>query len=323
MARNVLVTGAAGFIGSRLCSALVDRGDAVWGVGRNLEGPLPGVRCRRGDLADREFAVEVIAESRPDTIYHFAGVPSGVREREMVWPTLAGNLLTTVNVLLAAEEFACRRVVVAGSLEESAGNDPEPPTSPYAASKMAALTYSRMFSELYGTSVINLRIGMVYGPGQRDTSKLVPYVICSCLDGKRPALTNGRREVDWVYVDDVVGAAMHAGDLDGSSSHTVGIGTGIATSIRVVAETVAELCGGRVEPEFGARPDRPKDRRRVADPIPARDLLGWTAETSLREGLGRTVEWYRRVLKETLQAGATFNMTKLRDNVHDSVRDNE
>lgn len=112
---------------------------------------------------------------RPGLVFHLASHVSGSRGLDAVLPTLQANFLSTVNVLLAAAEVGCKRIVRAGSLEEPDGEDPEPvPVSPYAAAKFTANTYDRMFHSLHGLPVVTLRIFMVHGPGQRDETKLVP-----------------------------------------------------------------------------------------------------------------------------------------------------
>src|SRR5262249_11002191 len=145
---------------------------------------------------------------------HLASHVSGSRNLTAVLPTLQANLISTVNLMTAAVEADCPRIVLAGSLEESHGSDAVP-SSPYAAAKSSASSYARMFHSLYGLQTITLRIAMVYGPDQPDESKLIPYVIRSLLGGNAPRLSSGRREVDWVYIEDVVDAMIaSAGHFD-------------------------------------------------------------------------------------------------------------
>jgi UDP-glucose 4-epimerase len=198
-----------------------------------------------------------------------------------------------VNVLVAAAETGGTRVVLAGSLEEPDGGDPEPtPVSPYAAAKSASSAYGRMFHSLYGVPVVVLRVFMVYGPGQHDQTKLVPYVITSLLRGHPPELSSGRRPVDWVYVDDVVHALLASATADAAVGETIDVGSGILTPIRGVVEMLVELMRPPVEPAFGALPDRPRERVRVADVARTQAILGWAPGTSLETGLAATIEWF-------------------------------
>ena len=289
---RTLVTGASGFIGSRLCQRLLDEGADVHGVSRT-EQPSSGIRWRTTDVRDVDAAVALVRDVRPGFIFHLASHVSGSRDLEAVLPTLSANFLSTVNVLLAAAEIGCKRVVLAGSLEEPDGEDGEPtPVSPYAAAKFAAGAYGRMFQSLYGVPVVTLRIFMVYGPGQRDTTKLVPHVITTLLRGESPQLSSGTRPVDWIYVDDVVEALVASASTAAVVGETVDVGSGVLTTVRAVVEEIVRTMSPSVEPQFGALPERPNERIRVADVARTQTLLGWTPSTSLTDGLTATVGWY-------------------------------
>ena len=169
------------------------------------------------DLADGAAVGELIDKVRPDVVFHLASHVAGAREVELVAPTFDANLASTVHLLTAVTRHGCRRFIQVGSLEE-----PEPgeavavPSSPYAAAKMAASAYARMFHGLYGTPVVLARLFMVYGPAQKDLRKLIPYLVLSLLRGREPKLSSGSREVDWIYVDDVVDGLILAAECDGN-----------------------------------------------------------------------------------------------------------
>jgi nucleoside-diphosphate-sugar epimerase len=138
---------------------------------------------------------------------------------------------------------------------------------------------------------------MVYGPAQKDLSKLIPYAILSLLQGKSPAISSGERLVDWIYVDDVVEAYLALAGAPGIEGQTVEIGSGKLVSIREIVGKVVHLVGG-MEPTFGALPDRPMEPVRIADVAQTRERIGWSPRTQLTEGLSRTVEWYKEHLNE-------------------------
>jgi UDP-glucose 4-epimerase len=212
---------------------------------------------------------------------------------------LHANLVAAVNVMLACHEAGCRRIVLAGSMEEPDLGDAQVAQSPYAAAKWAAQTYARMFRALYGLSIVHLRIFMVYGPGQRDLRKLIPYVTTSLLRGEAPELMSGEREVDWIYVDDVVDAFLAAAATPGAEDASLDIGSGKLVPVREVVAHLRRLVGGDIEPRFGAVPDRKLERVRVADPAIAAAAIEWRPRTSLDEGLARTVDFYRARLEPT------------------------
>jgi nucleoside-diphosphate-sugar epimerase len=292
--RKVLVTGASGFIGSRLCERLRDLGAVVHGVSRKQRDDGAVSRWWQVELDDELATRQLVESVAPDIIFHLASFVSGKREIEYVLPALQSNLLSTVNLLISATGIACRRVVLTGSLEEAEGDvATATPASPYAAAKGAASTYARMFHSLYRTSVVTARLFMVYGPNQKDHSKLVPYVTLSLLRGQLPQLMSGTREVDWIYVDDVIDAYLCLASKEGVDGETVDVGSGELTSVRRVVKHLVEIVRPGGQAEFGRVADRPFERVRVADVERAYSLTGWQPKTPLVEGLKRTVDWYR------------------------------
>ena len=157
----------------------------------------------------RDRCARALDDVRPDWIFHLASHVTGARDLAVVLPTFHGNLTTTVNLLTAATEVGCQRLVLVGSLEEpELGTAEAVPASPYAASKWAASGYARFFHANYETPVAVARLFMVYGPEQEDSRKLVPYVTLSFLRGEAPRLTSGARQIDWIYVDDAVAGLL-------------------------------------------------------------------------------------------------------------------
>lgn len=294
---RALVTGARGFLGSRLVERLLALGAQVHAVSRHDD---PGHRDAcwwRVDLGDLAATTSLIGSVRPDVVFHLAGAVTGAREVNLVMPVFRSNLQSTVNLLVAATEHPPAQVVLAGSLEE-AGIDVEAmaPSSPYAVAKWASTGYARMFSDLWGLPVTTLRISMAYGPGQRDMGKLIPYVIDSLLRGKTPKLTSGTRKVDWIYVDDVVDALIAAGQAPRSGG-VIDIGSGTAVSLRDAVAVVARILDVELEAKFGALPDRPLDRDRLADISVARRVIGWEPTTGFQQGMENTVRWYQHLIQ--------------------------
>src|SRR5919106_1222079 len=290
---RVLVTGASGFIGGHICRRLRAEEADVHAVSRAVRDSA-GVRWWQADLTDADAAPQLVGRIRPDTIYHLAGYPSGSRSLDAVLPSLQHNLVATVNVLIAAARSECGMVLLSGSLEEPEPGTEEPvPTSPYAAAKHAAGSFGRMFVALERLPVVNLRPFTVYGPGQVDRTKLVPYVVTSLLRGERPKLSSGTRPLDWVYVEDVADAFLMAARRPDLAGQTIDLGSGELVTIRSIVEQIVETMGTMIEPQFGAWPDRPLEIVRVADVEQTRARLGWQLRTSLSDGLVATVEWFQ------------------------------
>jgi UDP-glucose 4-epimerase len=294
-AGRVLVTGATGFLGAGLVRRLADAAAEVHALSRRPPDGTGRVRWWRGDVEDEGTVRRLFHDVRPEVVFHLAGDAIGRREREWVGPLLRAHVLGTVNVLDAAVDTEVRRVVMTASMEE-----PEPtdgwarPSSPYAAAKWASSGYARMFQALYGAPVVLLRVFMVYGPGRQDLRKLIPHVALTLLAGEAPQLSSGGRQVDWVYLDDVVDALLAAAEAGPEAEGTtIDVGSGHLISIRDLVGEIVRIVGTDLEPRFGSLPERAMEQVRAADPRQAWTTLGWEPRTPLPEGLRRTIDWYR------------------------------
>lgn len=293
--KTYLVTGASGFIGLSLCNRLLDAGANVHGTGRRDVGiDAENWAYTQLDLTNATAVDDLFRAVRPDFVIHLASCVTGKRELEWVRETMLGNLVSAVHIMTAAAAVGTAKCVLAGSLEEPEPGESLPvPTSPYAASKWGASGYARMMHALYGLDVSVARIFMVYGPGQQDLNKLVPYVCLSAARGEAPRLMSGGRPVDWVYIDDVVDGLVrmaHGGPVDGSY---VDIGSGALVTTGDVAGRICSIADTGVSPELGAVPDRAMEQVRRANVDATEAGLGWTAGTDLDNGLATTYQWYR------------------------------
>ncbi len=291
--RRILVTGASGFIGSHLCRSLSDTGAEVHGVSRvPRTGVEKGLRWWQGDLADPAIVRTLISTIKPEIIFNLAaGDTRANRDVNLVLPIFKDNLSTAVNVLTAATETGCGRILLAGSLDE-----PEPgaaPSSPYAAAKVAIQAYAQLFHRIFQMPVVVARMFMAYGPGQEAVQKLIPYVTLSLLQGQGPKLSSGQRLVDWIYIDDLVEgltALAQAPDVEGC---TVDLGSGFLVTVRAVVQELVRLTGSTAEPVFGAIQERPMEQLRTAKVNETYSQTGWKVRTSLEKGLSQTIDWYR------------------------------
>jgi nucleoside-diphosphate-sugar epimerase len=232
--------------------------------------------------------------TRPQVLFHLASKVTGSRQIDMVLPTLRDNLVGTVHVLTAASQAGCERVICLGSLQEPDEQLTAIPNSPYAAAKFAAGAYARMFADSYGLPVSIGRPFMVYGPGQLDFAKLVPYVLSKLLRGEVAQLSGGHSAFDWVYVDDVADALIALAARQVGASPNVDIGTGVLTSVRDIVQGLANRLGAGALLQLGAIPDRNGEPIRCADAGRTERLIGWRSAVGVEDGLDRTVAWYRR-----------------------------
>jgi nucleoside-diphosphate-sugar epimerase len=312
----VLVTGASGFVGRHLARALVDRGFSVHGVSRRLQNDeaVPGLRWWQTDLGDRQAVERMVAAVRPRTVFHFAGHTAGRGRADAMAmaESFATNLDGTLALLgvLADAPQGPDRIVCAGGLEEY-GNGPVPfvedqresPVSAYSASQVAATHAAGTFHVQRSLPVVVLRLGLVFGPGQPSTF-LIPALVDACLSGEPFAMTDGSQTRDYVYVADVISAAIAAATAKGAAGQVINVSEGVERRVADVARLVASLAGAPDCLQLGAMPGRPYDvQRMVADTTRARQLLNWHATTPFESGLRKTVDACRHRPVGSLQGG--------------------
>jgi nucleoside-diphosphate-sugar epimerase len=288
-----LVTGASGFIGSHLVSRLATLGADVHTVSRQAQRGTRNEVWHVADLTEASGCLELVGTVAPDVVFHLASAVTGAREVDLVLPLMEANQVAAVNLLTAIAKAApTARVVLAGSIEEPHRGPDFMPVSPYAAAKSAATAYAMMFARLWSVRVSVLQIAMVYGPAQRDLTKLLPYATLNLLRGNAPQLSSGTRLVDWVYVDDVIDALLRTAETDAAVGEVFDICSGRPVSIRDTVELLAMIVGSEARPLFSVAADRPMDLAQRGDSEPAANLLSWHASTPLETGLRQTVAWY-------------------------------
>ncbi len=287
-----LVTGGVGFIGSALSTTLCQLGAEVHTVSRRPSEPLSRGRHWQVDLSDASAVDDLLRATRPQYVFHLASHVMGAPDLHHVLPAFRSNLQTTVNLLTTLAEVGCIRMVTTGSLVEPDPGARAIPNSPYAAAKWASSDYARMFHALYGLPVSIARVFMVYGPGQQDMSKLVPYVISCVLRGEGPKITSGSHRIDWIYIDDVVQGFINLALTPGVDGASIDLGSGSPVTIRELVDELCALMGRKIRPVYGALPDRPLEPIRVADIAASARQIGWSPTVDLTEGLRRTIDWY-------------------------------
>jgi len=300
---SVLVTCGAGHIGQHLCRRLCDEGHRVHATSpRERETRASGPRWHQADMADLAVARRIFATVQPDVVFHLAGEVGASPDFPLVLPTFHSLVASTINVLVAAMEEDCQRIVLTGSLTESKpGERIAMPQSPYEAAKWAGAGYGRMYHDLFDAPVVILRPFMTYGPGQA-LAELVPSVTLALLRGERPKVYSGTVGADWVYITDVVEGFIAAATAPGIEGETIDLGTGTLVPMREVVKRIAGIVGGDIEPDFDTLPDRPHENTVAANTADAAKYLGWRAQTSLGDGLRQTVEWYRRTTARPVES---------------------
>jgi UDP-glucose 4-epimerase len=304
---DCVVTGGAGFIGSNLVDALVERGDRVTvidtlvtGKRENLAAALAnGATLETVDVRDAAAVGAVFDAARPELVFHLAAQIDVRHSVERPADDAHTNVLGTINVLEAVRATGGRRIVntsTGGGLYGDADVLPTPedspirPLAPYGQSKLGAEGYCALYTRLHGLSTVSLRYGNVYGPRQDVHGEAgVVAIFCGHLiDGTAPTVFgDGGQTRDWVDVADVVRANLLA--ADSAITGPVNIGHGQETSVLQLIEALNDVSPDHPLPPVQRLPERPGEvRRSCLDVTRARAELGWEATVSLRDGL-RTI----------------------------------
>jgi UDP-glucose 4-epimerase len=305
----MLVTGGAGFIGSHIVERLVGLGHEVrvldnFSTGRreNLSSLEGGIDIIEGDIRDVpsvERAVKGV-----EVVFHEAALASVPRSVADPASSNEVNVTGTLNLLVASRDSGVRRFVFASS-SSVYGNSPElpkresmapSPESPYAASKLAAENYCRIFSSLYGLECVSLRYFNVFGPRQDPGSEyaaVVPLFVMALLEGRPPTIYgDGEQSRDFTYVANVVDANMLALSADGAAGEIFNIACGHTATVNELLAKMQEITGTSLVSHHTDQ--RPGDvKHSFADISKAEGILGLDAKVLFDEGLTLTVDWFR------------------------------
>lgn len=317
--KTILVTGACGFIGWKVCETLLARGDSIIAVDdlndaydvRLKEWRLAQLRERSGfaftrlDISDREavqsFGRSMAAKGRVDAVVNLAaraGVRNSVADP---WVYVSTNVTGNLNLLELCREMDIGRFVLASTSSLYGEHNPRPfredadtdtPLSPYAASKKAAEAMSHSYHALHGFDVTVLRFFTVYGPAGRPDMSLFRFVQWISEGREVTVFGDGSQQRDFTYVDDVANGVV-AALATGSGYQVINLGSDkpivLNDAIRLIEDLVGRKASVRHEPRH------PADVEATwAEISRARNLLGWQPETDFATGVAALVEWYRR-----------------------------
>jgi UDP-glucose 4-epimerase len=311
---RALITGGAGFIGSNLADALLDRGDEVTVVddlstGRreNLDDAIRrGAAFHEADIRDVARMREVFAAARPDIVFHLAA-QIDVRKsiEDPAWDA-AINVGGTINVLEAARLTGVRRVVntsTGGAIYGEVDVMPTPesveprPMAAYGQSKYCAERYCEWYERLYGLSTVTLRYGNVFGPRQdpKGEAGVIAIFAGRLHQGARPIIYgDGRQTRDYTFVGDIVAANLAAA-AHPEAGGVYNVGTGVESTVLDVVDALRQAAGldpDEFQPDF--EPGRIGELQRSSlDVSRARADLGFTASTSLLQGMRAVLDWVR------------------------------
>jgi nucleoside-diphosphate-sugar epimerase len=305
-----LVTGGAGFIGSHIASALLASGarvrvldDLSTGHAENIEEIGGDVDFIQGSVADENLLSKALAGV--ELVFHEAAIPSVPRSVEAPRQTHVASVDGTFSLLVAARDQGVKRVVYAAS-SSAYGDQPTlpkseqmlpDPLSPYAVAKLVGEYYCQVFTRVYGLETVSLRYFNVFGPRQDPGSQysgVVSRFISSFLSQERPVIYgDGEQSRDFTYIDNVVAANLNAANAKGAIGKVINVANGERITLNQLLAELKDLTGKQdVTAEYLEA--RVGDvRHSLADISMARELLGYESKVDLREGLQRTIDWWK------------------------------
>lgn len=315
-----LVTGAAGFIGSSLVRALLQRGERVRGIDNFSSGKPENISGLRSQMDFREADLLEAAALQSacrgvDFILHQAALPSVPRSVSDPLASHAANLNGTLNLLMAARDARVKRVVYAASssaygetptLPKKEEMQPQP-ISPYAVQKLAGEFYMTSFYRVYGLDTVSLRYFNVFGPYQDMNSQYSGVLAKFCmkmLRGEKPSIYgDGEQSRDFTYIDNTVAANLLAATAAsaGVSGRVFNVACGQRITLNEAVKHLRKMTG--YSGEIGYEPERTGDvRHSLADISHAERSLGYRPSVSFEDGLRRTVDWYRQRMQSEVNS---------------------
>ena len=306
-----LVTGGAGFIGSHIAAALLDRGarvriidDLSTGYRENVNEIGGDVDFIQASLTDHKAVSRALEDV--EWVFHEAAIPSVPRSVAEPTETHEASVNATFSLLLAARDQKVRRLVYAAS-SSAYGDQPElpkredmrpDPLSPYAVAKLVGEYYCQVFTRVYGLETVSLRYFNVFGPRQDPGSQysgVISRFIDASLNGKQPTIYgDGEQSRDFTYISNVVDANLSAAESGSAVGQVINIANGERVTINQVFEMVKKLTG-RTDLQAEYAPPRSGDvRDSLADLSLARSLLAYSPQVDLEEGLRLTINWWTR-----------------------------
>jgi nucleoside-diphosphate-sugar epimerase len=305
-----LVTGGAGFIGSHIAAALMAEGarvrvldDLSTGHRENIDEIGGDLDFINGSVADEQLLNKVLEDV--EVVFHEAAIPSVPRSVEEPRKTHIASVDGTFSLLVAARDRRVRRVVYAAS-SSAYGDQPTlpkveqmlpDPLSPYAVAKLVGEYYCQVFTRVYGLETVSLRYFNVFGPRQDPGSQysgVVSRFISTLLSDERPVIYgDGEQSRDFTYIDNVVFANMRAAAAKDASGKVINVANGQRITLNELLTELKDLTGKQdVTAEY--REPRVGDvRHSLADITLAQQFLGYESKVDLREGLQRTIDWWK------------------------------
>ena len=308
--KNILITGATGFIGSSIARQFVDKGDNVVCLSRSsgkTQSRIPkGATIVTGDVCDYNLMSDIISSKEIDYIFHMAANSIVRNSARDPMSTYRSNVMGTVALLEAARNVGrCKKIIVASSDKAYGDHDVLPyvesmslqPKNTYDTSKACADLISRSYAHNYNMPIVVTRCSNVYGPGDPNMSRIIPNTITRILRNERPVLYSDVAEMEreFIYIDDVVSAyelITLSDNRTHGNAYNVG-GTGVYTVSKIVDAILTEMKSNLTTTIVEREPIFKEIKRQFIDAKKISNDVGWSPKVDLNKGLATTIEWYK------------------------------
>jgi len=317
--KNVLITGADGFVGSNLARALFKKGSNVTAIlekpnpqgGLVLQGIINKVKVIEGDISDSLLMDNIIREESIDSCFHLATQAIVHAASQSPVSTFKSNIEGTWVLLEACRNNSVLRIVVASSDKAYGSHDKLPytedfclkPTFVYESSKACADILARTYAASFNMPVAVTRCANIYGSGDMNMSRIIPDSVLSVLKGRNPVIrSDGSPIRDYVYIDDVVDAYLLLAERLSDSAvkgQAFNFGRNEPISVLELVNKIIKLSGkSNIKPDIQGKgnPHGEIDKQYLSSKK-AKSILGWCPKHDLNSGLEKTIEWYRRLIR--------------------------
>lgn len=316
MARKFLVTGAAGFIGANLCRRLLESGGEVHAIVRpqsrrwRIAGIAADLCLHEGDIRDADQVDRIFSSVRPDVVYHLAthgAYPYQDDGREI----LITNVFGLWNLLHSANKVGYELFVNTGSSSEYGRksfamreSDVLDPNSFYAVAKCAQSLLCQHMARTNELPLVTLRPFSVYGPWE-EPKRFIPTVMLAAIRNETIDMVSPKTARDFVYIGDVVDVYLLVDRLKNLRGEIINVGTGVQNTVAQALEATEQVIGRKVNARWGTMPARTWDADVwVADVSKLYTLTGYTPRTTMKEGLARSLPWFRENARFYCSEGA-------------------
>lgn len=297
--KKVLITGVSGFVGQHLEKKLLEVGALVYGISRDTKKKTHIA----GDVRDYHFLENIIENKKIDICFHLAGEALVETGQMNPYQTFQANLLGTLNILEISRQYGLEKIIIA-STSHVYGDNKVPyyekysprPSRPYETSKTCTDLLAQSYADTFSLPVLIPRFVNIYGPGDRNFSRLIPKTIQTILAGKSPAMWGGDVIRQYLYIDDAVKAYL---DLATADIFTVGknricnFGSPDKISVKSLIQLLIKLSGASLSIERVADGREAEIKEQYVSWYKAKKLLHWSPKVPLEKGLVKTIAWYK------------------------------